>query len=405
MFKYNFLNVPNMSINIIDIILLLAASQGFFLTVLIFHKYRTFFANKILATLILIYSIVLLNLFLSEMGYYTQRPFIMAITMGFPFLIGPMHYLYVKYIFLNRESIKKTDFAHIIPFIICLLYFFPGLINSEMQIADLISSQSKGLYPRIFNVYNWMLIIQACLYVLFALLLLRRYARYIKDTFSSIEKIRLNWLKYLTYFIGFSLIVFALENILLLLDIEPAGLFNISSALIAVYVYALGYTGFLKSEIFTHPEISKSIDQIPKVSFSYLQDSRQDKVDPLSKYQKSGLSQEQAKTYLADLIEMMETKKPYQDSDLSLDQLAEMLSISPHNLSEVINVYLKQSFFDLVNNYRVEQVKKDLTNPAKNNLTFLSLAIDAGFNSKSTFNAIFKKLTGQTPSAFRNNNP
>ncbi len=69
--------------------------------------------------------------------------------------------------------------------------------------------------------------------------------------------------------------------------------------------------------------------------------------------------------------------------------------------SEVINTQLKLKFFDYINQYRVEQVKKDLLDPQKQNLTFLSIGIDAGFNSKSSFNAIFKKHSGKTPSEFR----
>ena len=76
-------------------------------------------------------------------------------------------------------------------------------------------------------------------------------------------------------------------------------------------------------------------------------------------------------------------------------------NIPPHNLSEVINSRLKKNFYDLVNGYRIEQVKKDLSDPAKSHLKILSLAFDAGFNSKATFNTLFKESTGQTPSDYR----
>ena len=97
----------------------------------------------------------------------------------------------------------------------------------------------------------------------------------------------------------------------------------------------------------------------------------------------------------------MEEKKPYTDSNLSLHQLAEMLDMTPHNLSEVINTGLNQNFFDFVNQYRVENVKRDVTDEQKGHLKLLSIALDAGFNSKSSFNAIFKKHTGMTPSEYR----
>ena len=63
---------------------------------------------------------------------------------------------------------------------------------------------------------------------------------------------------------------------------------------------------------------------------------------------------------------------------------------------------MRQNFFDYVNNYRVEEFKKLVNDPAKKDDKLIFLAYDAGFNSKSTFNTAFKKFTGQTPSDYRN---
>ena len=80
-----------------------------------------------------------------------------------------------------------------------------------------------------------------------------------------------------------------------------------------------------------------------------------------------------------------------------------MLDISSHNLSEVINTRFRQNFFDFVNSYRIKQVKRELSDSKNSPFTVLALAFDAGFNSKSSFNTIFKKHTGRTPSEFRSN--
>ena len=97
----------------------------------------------------------------------------------------------------------------------------------------------------------------------------------------------------------------------------------------------------------------------------------------------------------------MDEGQLFRDPNLTLNGLAGRLGISSHNLSEIMNTRIKMNFFDFVNSYRVEQVKKDLNNPQKDNLTLVAIAFDAGFNSKSSFNAIFKKHTGKTPSEFR----
>lgn len=166
----------------------------------------------------------------------------------------------------------------------------------------------------------------------------------------------------------------------------------------AVSVYAVGYLGFFKSEIFAQPEIASAIGQSSRLGTMNV---RTDDLHMSKKYEKSGLSPDRAKMYLNNLIKLMEQERPYIDSNLTLTQLANKLSISPHNLSEVINTQLNQNFFDFINRYRVEEVKKFLVDPQKKHLKILSIAYDAGFNSKSSFNTIFKKYTDMTPSEFQ----
>jgi AraC-like DNA-binding protein len=121
----------------------------------------------------------------------------------------------------------------------------------------------------------------------------------------------------------------------------------------------------------------------------------------VGKYEKSGLTEAKAKQYLAALQQLMESEKPYTNSELTLLQLAEMLVISPHNLSEIINTQLQLNFFDFVNGYRVEKARRDLIDPTKQHLKILSISFEAGFISKTAFNTIFKKFTNLTPSEYR----
>jgi AraC-like DNA-binding protein len=161
--------------------------------------------------------------------------------------------------------------------------------------------------------------------------------------------------------------------------------------------------GLYKSKIFAQPKIAESIGQLPEISYQSQLDNEKP-AQKTEKYEKSGLDKEKASMYMDLLMRNMEEKKPYINPDLTLGQLAEMLSMSPHNLSEVLNTHLHQNFFDFINKFRVEMVKKDLVDPEKKNLKLFSIALDAGFNSKSSFNSIFKKLTGQTPSEYKKNN-
>ncbi len=98
----------------------------------------------------------------------------------------------------------------------------------------------------------------------------------------------------------------------------------------------------------------------------------------------------------------MENEKPFTDGDLNIQKLAEKLSIPANHLSQTINEKLGQTFSDFVNSYRVEAAKQKLVDPAFSHLSVLGIAEAVGFNSKSSFNSVFKKHTKMTPSEFRN---
>jgi len=97
----------------------------------------------------------------------------------------------------------------------------------------------------------------------------------------------------------------------------------------------------------------------------------------------------------------METKKPYLDPSLCLNDLAEKVSISPQYLSQVLNTCLNQNFFDFINSFRIKDCKKFLSEQALNKKTILEILYKTGFNSKSVFNTAFKEHTRMTPSQFR----
>ena len=97
------------------------------------------------------------------------------------------------------------------------------------------------------------------------------------------------------------------------------------------------------------------------------------------------------------LLNFMESEKPYLDGDLTLYDLAAQMQVPPHLLSQIINRQSGKSFFDFVNHYRVEDVKRRIREEAHLRQTLLAIALDCGFNSKASFNRVFKKMTGLTP--------
>src|SRR6266498_1011760 len=97
----------------------------------------------------------------------------------------------------------------------------------------------------------------------------------------------------------------------------------------------------------------------------------------------------------------MRKEKSYLQSELSLNQLAAELSVKPKILSQIINEKLGQNFFDFINTYRIEEAKRLLVEHEDPKITVLEILYEVGFNSKSSFNTVFKKNTGLTPSDFK----
>ena len=98
---------------------------------------------------------------------------------------------------------------------------------------------------------------------------------------------------------------------------------------------------------------------------------------------------------------LAENKKAFLNSELTIDQLALEIGVSKHNLSETINSAFQKNFYDFVNSYRVEDFKQRIKNPEFANYSLIAVAFESGFSSKSSFNTIFKKYTGTTPSEYR----
>ena len=97
----------------------------------------------------------------------------------------------------------------------------------------------------------------------------------------------------------------------------------------------------------------------------------------------------------------MEEEKLYQEAELTLQQVANKLQVPAYQVSQALNEGMMKSFYDVVNNYRVEDAKRLLLDEKSRNHTILSIGFEAGFNSKTTFNTVFKKFTGLTPSEYR----
>lgn len=370
------------SFSLSSIILLLGITQGLFLVFLLLGKVDNKEANRFLALLIFSYSAFLVESSLAGTEITKQYPHILGLTSGVVFLIGPFHFLYARTLISTKKEFTKTDLLHFLPFLSFYLYFlFPFYLQSgdfKITYFDQIDERGPTLELRLFS---WAVLIQGVIYMVATLKLLRKHVDDIKKSFSSLEEINLSWLRRITII---SMMVWVFGIIIELVQIsDPVtslqGLVPIS---IAFLIYTMGYLGLRQPEIFS----GASGEQV---------------ADP-SKYERSGLSESSARRIHQKLLALMNEQHIYRDSDLKLNQLAHELSTSSNYLSQVINQIEEQNFYDFINEYRINDVKKKMRDGKYANQTILSLAYEAGFNSKSAFNTAFKKHTDMTPSQYKN---
>ncbi len=218
------------------------------------------------------------------------------------------------------------------------------------------------------------------IYTGLTLRVLRAHAQKFQNGALSLERISWQWLRQLTFgFGGFVLLLLTYIIALRLGFPYSRGLDALVLVCLAGLIYALGFMTLRRPEIFSGALTLKAAP----------------------KYEKSALTSARAETYLAKLRQIMAAEKLYAQSELKLADLAEKLDLSPHHLSQIINEKLGQNFFDFINHYRITAAQQWLEDPAKQNYTILSIALEVGFNNKASFNSAFKKHTGMTPSQFR----
>jgi AraC-like DNA-binding protein len=232
------------------------------------------------------------------------------------------------------------------------------------------------------NVLLAAFIISGVTYSLYSYRLLNKYKLLIDNNFSNTERIHLNWLR--SFIWGIGVLLLTVIVVLITRDFMKVPYpFNADLIFYSLLVFAiliLGYYGIRHQNIFVDNMVIE-VEEKSKAS-----------------YEKSNLKEDQATVKHNTLVDLMIDQKPYLNPKLTLNSLANTLEISPHHLSQIINQFEEQNFNDFINKYRVEEFINRASQ--KSHLSFLALALDSGFNSKSTFNAVFKKHKGVTPSQF-----
>ena len=378
----------------LTILFILGAGQGIFIGIALLFKKPQIISNKFFSLFIILFSLYLI---LAIYELKTNQKISTFHVISFPvlFLFGPLFYFYVGTLTSAITKFRKIHLLHLLPIGIVFLYILPYFFASNIEKRLAISSLSV-----IDEIFELATVIHIILYYIFSFQLLRKFSKRIKNYFSTTEKLNLLWLRIIIIInITIDILAISVDFFHITNKEEFIIIKYLSEIGVVIFVYIAGYFVIQLPEIFSKTSImgNKLLDSKNEINNNELNPSQ-------PKYKKNRLSNNFLDEYLAIITEYVEKTKIFRNPELNMKQLSEDIDISIHNISQVINSRLNMNFFNFINSYRIKDAIELLVNKDEKRKTILEIAFEVGFNSKATFNSIFKKTTQLTPTEYRKEN-
>ena len=365
-----------MNLSLISLLSFLITFQLLFVGIfLITHKKGNRRNNILLSTIFILIAWNMGNLTLQINGVVLKWEFLQQIDDGFFLLFGPIFYLYAQCVIFRDFKLSSGNLLHLIPYLLLTILIL------SLNLTPVTSEGTiKNDLPWQFYLISALMYAHVFVYLGLAYKSLWKYRKIIKNTYSQIDQINLDWL-------NFSINTFVLITFVSMIQSFIAFSKNTSvsiATLVLLLIFIFYFVNKVILKALRQPEIFAGITQ-----------------NETSKYLGSNLTPSQIEAYKKQLVVLLNTEKSFLNPQVSLTDLSEKLSVSTKHLSQVINQSFNKSFFDFINTYRIQEVQQILKESKDDKLTVLEAMYQAGFNSKSSFNTAFKKETGQTPTEFR----
>lgn len=363
-----------------EILFYAGAIQGALLSIFLFSIRANRISNRILGLLTFFWALLLLQFPLQAHGLYIDHPHLLKTISSLLFTLFPLLYLHVKYLLADYKKFNRKDLWHFLPFLINVLLFTDFYMMSGPEKLDLLRNRTP-YYTAIQIIGDEGVAIQGITYSILILKILSKYRHELRNFQSNIDKDVLRSLTVGTIMIFFSWIIGSIAvNLELFNLLENIDFFIYVYLILVLVIYFISYVAITRPEVFKLEHRTLSIEFFTK----------EKSVEIIDK-----LEEDDSK-----LVLFMKEEKPFLNSDLSLQELADNSGLSRYRLSTIIKQEHKMNFYEFINSYRVEEVKALMIDPSNKQMKIISLAYDAGFNSKASFNRIFKQMTTVTPSEY-----
>ncbi|MEO5564355.1 MAG: helix-turn-helix domain-containing protein [Chitinophagaceae bacterium] len=373
-----------MSLQLNIFLLLFGGLQGLLLS-LFFIRKKLFHSGYIF--LLLYFAVMLLQItvkVMSKVWLMTNWNFFYNVSYLLPLLYGPLIWLFVRQ-FLLKKRFRLQDSLHFLPFV---------FLSANLWFIGQASPIWRLYYP---DMKAWMEVVSIISYHALALYCWHMHRKSLKNYYSETHKLQLQWVR---QFIIASLItcsMVALALYFLYKTYPGTSDFRFAFLILTVLIYWVSYAVLTKPAVFS---LIRGRAEINDETFTPVLTIHR----PGKKYSNSGLSADDIKRIQVAIEKISREQKPFLNPELTIQDLAVMVHCNRHQLSQVLNESIGKSFYDYINGCRVEEAKALLLDPARCSHKIASIAYDAGFNSLSTFNDVFRKSTGLTPSQFRKKN-
>ncbi len=366
-----------MDLSLISYLSFLISFQLLFVGIfLITHKKGNRRNNTLLGIIFIMIAWNMGDLTLQMNGIIFKWEFLQLLDDSFFLLYGPIFYIYVQGVIFRDFKLSSGNLLHLIPYLLLTitLLFSSNLTPNPSE--DIIMND----IPWQFYLISAFMYVHIFVYLRLAYKSLCKYRQIIKNKYSQIDQINLDWLSSSLNTFGLLTFVSLIHNFISLAG--NRSVFIIALVLLLVFIFYFVNKVILKA--LRQPEIFAGIAQ-----------------NETTKYLGSNLTPSQIEAYKKQLLTLFQVEKPFLNPQVSITDLSEKLSVSTKHLSQVINQSFNKSFFDFINTYRIQEVQQILKESKDDKLTVLEAMYQAGFNSKSSFNMAFKKETGLTPTEFR----
>lgn len=383
---------PEIKINLhpVNLIIISGILQSVILAgILVFYRKGNRTANRLLALFIFVCSLH----FSWGLVIDTNLGDIFKPVLWFPYsyllAIGPLLFFHTRALTASNFRIGLNELMHFLPVVaeVLIQFFF---IRKSIQNNVVHYAVPGFLWFRIIELFGTAASI--LFYGKQSLALIRIHEARMLENFSNQKDITLSWLfkliKYVRVLWIFWLAFELSFNLFLQFQMHFIPVYLLLYILLGIVTYSnywIGIQALNKSEVLMEKGLMSLPAENPNVY--------------------SRLSKAETNGYADALKQLMQKEKLYLHETLSLRTLAHRLQLDPNLVSYLLNTILQRSFYDYVNEYRIEEVKRKMEDPAYAHLKIVEIAYECGFNSKATFNRVFKKLTGKSPSEYKKGSP